>query len=115
MRVDQAGLLNERANLPLSEQFGRLFKEWADLDAAARLLEEMKTTTLEQRKNQLGDMPDSHAERKVKADPEWAEYIQEMVRARTEANLAKGRLEFLRIKIREWEQQQNNARMEAKL
>jgi hypothetical protein len=49
--------------------------------AAASLQEDLKTITLEQWKTELilagGDMPDSHAERRVKAQPRWEEYIRQ--------------------------------------
>jgi hypothetical protein len=49
--------------------------------AAASLQEELKTTTPEKWKNELiqagGDMPDSDAERRVKAQPRWEEYIRQ--------------------------------------
>mgnify|MGYP003387243462 CR=1 FL=1 len=90
---------NER---PLSEQFRIVAKQYVDAESAARMLSEMKTTTLEQKKQALiadaPAMPDSHAERMVKASPEWAEYIQEMVIAETKANRLKFQLEYIRMR-----------------
>jgi hypothetical protein len=56
---------------PLSEQFRLVAVEYADAEAAASLLEELKTTTLEAMKTKLiaanGDMADNKAERLVKS------------------------------------------------
>jgi hypothetical protein len=104
---------------PLSEQFRLAAKAWVEADAAANLLEELKTTTLEQKKQSLiereGDMPDSHAERRIKSDPEWETYIQDMVAARKAANLAKVRLEWLRMKEREADREEWHQRTERKM
>ena len=89
----------------ISEQFRLVALRYVDADGAASLLEEMKTTALEQRKSDLiaerGDMPDNKAERLVKSGKSWADYICEMVEARTKANRLKLQLEYLRMKERE--------------
>jgi hypothetical protein len=81
---------------PLSEQYRITAKAWAEADAAASLLEELKTADLEQRKTKLieahGDMADNRAERVVKA-PEWEQRIRQMCEARAQANLLKAKLE----------------------
>lgn len=104
---------------PISEQFRIVAKAWVIADAQARLLEEMKTTRLEQQKQRLidveGDMPDSHAERRVKATPEWETYIQGMVDAKTEANLKKAQMEFLRMRFTEIQDANASARAEQRL
>ncbi len=88
-------------NYPISEQFRVTAKSWVEADRAARILEETKTADLSQRKAALGDMPDSHAEKIVKASPEWHEFITSMVEARSEANLLKVKMEFLKMKFQE--------------
>ena len=52
---------------PISEQFRIVAKAWADLDAAANLLEETKSAVLAQKMLALGDMPVSKAERSERA------------------------------------------------
>jgi hypothetical protein len=98
-------------NRPLSELFRLASEEWVDHDAAARMLEELKSTFLEQKKAERvqqaseidgTNLPDSHAEREVKATVEWKDYVVKMVSARTRANRAKAQLEYLRMKY--WEQ-----------
>lgn len=90
---------------PISEQFRIVALHYVDADGAASLLEELKTTTLADMKTKLmleiGDMPDSKAERIVKSTPEWREYITKMVGARSQAHKLRLQLEFLRMKERE--------------
>jgi hypothetical protein len=100
---------------PLSEQFRLVAKAWADLDGAARMLEECKTATLSTMMKRLGDKPAAHAERDVKASPEWREYIKRMVETRTAANLKKVQLEFIRMRQQEWIAADANARVERRL
>lgn len=92
-------------NNPISEQFRVVAKAWVEHDAAARLLEESKTATLEQRKVALiqeqGSMPDNAAERTVKASDEWHEYIEAMCNARKKANYFKVKLEYIRMQFQE--------------
>ena len=104
---------------PISEEYRLVAKRWIDADAAARLREELKTTTLEQQKQDLilreGDMPDSHAERRVKAGKDWEEYIRQMVEARTDANRLKAQLEYVRMKFSEHQDFNASARAEMRL
>lgn len=104
---------------PLSEQFRLVALAWADADAAANLQEELKTTTLEQWKTELilaqGDMPDSHAERKVKAQPRWEAYIRQMCKDRAEANKRKVQLEYLKMRYHEQQSAEATARAERRL
>lgn len=100
---------------PLSEQYRLVAKEWVELDGAARLLEETKTTVLAQRMKALGDKPAAHAERDVRASPEWAEFIESMVEARTKANLAKVKMKWVEMKFAEWQSSDANQRAERKM
>ena len=60
-----------RNDEPLSERYRLAAKQWARLDGAASLLEELKTAFLSKRKLALGDMPDNKAEKQVRASVEW--------------------------------------------
>lgn len=104
---------------PISEEYRIVAKRWVDADAAARLREEMKTTTLEQLKQELikqdPKLPDSHAERIVKAGSDWAEYIRQMVDARTDANRFRAQLEYVRMKFSEHQDFNASARAEMRL
>lgn len=107
--------MNQATNLPPSEQYRIAAKQWVELDGAARMLEETKTAVLAQRKRALGDMPDSHAEKEVKASEEWADFIKHMVDARTAANLAKVKMEWTRMRFSEWLSLDATKRAEMKL
>ena len=85
------------------------------MDGAARMLEECKTAVLSQKMKALGDMPAAHSEREVKASPEWSDFIKRMVDARTAANLAKVKLEWVRMRHSEWQSQEANQRIQARL
>ena len=103
------------SNAPISEQYRLAALEWVPLDAAARLLEETKTTVLSTKMKALGDLPAAHAERDVKASPEWREFIETMVQARTKANKAKLQLEWLRMRFNEWQSLEASKRAEMRL
>ena len=100
---------------PLSEQFRVVAKEWVQLDGAARMFEETKTAVLSQKMKALGDIPATHAEREVKASEEWTDFITRLVAARTAANLAKVKMEYMRMKFSEWQAMDATARAEMKL
>ena len=60
-------------------------------------------------------MPVSSAEREVKASEEWDAYIKVMVEARTQANLARVKMEWTRMKFQEWSSENANKRAEMRL
>lgn len=102
-------------NLPVSESYRLAAKDWVEKESAASLLEETKSAVLAEMMNALGDMPVSRAEMKVKGSPEWREFIEKMVAARTAANLAKVKLEFLRMRFAEWQAADATTRAEMRL
>lgn len=107
--------MTEASNLPWSEQFRIVAKEWVDLDKAATLLEETKTLVLSQKIKALGDMAHNRAEAEVKASPEWHDHVSKMVEARSAANLKKVQLEFIRMRFAEWQSENANRRAEMRL
>jgi len=100
---------------PVSEQYRIAALDWVATDAAARMLEEGKTTYLAQQKALLGEMPDSKAERIVKSSPEWADYIKKMVNAKTAANRQRVEIDYLKMRHMERTSEEANARSERKL
>lgn len=90
-------------------------KAWVELDGAARLLEETKSAVLAQRQKAMGDIPAAHSEREVKASEEWLEFIKAMVNHRTNANMAKVRMEWCRMKFMEWQSENATKRAEMRL
>lgn len=99
----------------ISEHFRLAAKEWVEKDGAARMLEESKTSVLAQRISALGEMAHNRAENEIKSSPEWQDYLKKMVEAKTAANLAKVKLEFLRMKFSENQSAEANRRAEMKL
>ena len=107
--------MNNRHNLPLSEQWYHAATRWAALQAAADMLEDGKSAYLSQKMAALGDMPVSKAELAVKSSAEWADYIKKSVRAREQSNLAKIEAEFLKMRFTEWQATDANARQEMRM
>lgn len=103
------------SNLPISEQFRIVSKQYVDQDAAASLLEETKSAVLAQHMAAMGDMPVSKAEMAVKSTAQWHEYITTMVEARKKANLLKAQLDYIRMKFTEWNSEEATKRAEMKL
>lgn len=103
------------SNLPFSEQFRLCAKDWVEKDAAARLLEETKTAVLSRMISRQGDITHAKAERIVKSSDEWHDFIKGMVDARTAANLAKVRKEFVEMKSWEFRAADATKRAEMKL
>lgn len=102
-------------SFPLSEQYRIAGEEWVDADAAASLLEELKTATLNQRMMALGDMAVNRAEMLIKGSPDWKQYVENMVTARTRANRLKVRLEELRMRHTEQQSEEATRRHEMRL
>lgn len=100
---------------PLAELFRIAAREWVDLDSAANLLEECKSAVLSERMQALGNIPVSRAELKVKASPEWREYLQKMVEARSAANLARVKMKWIEMRFSVWQSSEANQRAEVRL
>jgi hypothetical protein len=104
-----------RNDVPVSESYRLAARDWVDMDAAARMLEEGKTTYLAQLKAKLGDISAAKAEQIVKSSPEWSDYIKKMVNAKTAANRQKVELDYLKMRHMERTSEEANARTERKL
>lgn len=102
-------------DLPWSEQYRIAAEEWADAESAAQLLEDMKSVVMAQRQSQMGDIPVNRAEQAVKASKSWEEYVQSTVDARQKANKAKVRVEYLKMRFQEWQNEEANKRAEMRL
>jgi hypothetical protein len=91
--IDEFLTMVRERNCSLADKYSLIGARWIDADNAARLLEETKSTVLEQRKADLikanPKLADNAAERQAKSDPEWGEWIGKMVAARTVANKLK--------------------------
>lgn len=103
---------NER---PISERFRVAAWEWVQAEKAASLLEETKTATLSQMMLKLNEKTVSAAEMKVKGSDEWTEFLYQMVDARSQANLKKVAMEYIRMQFSEWQSHDANARRERQM
>jgi hypothetical protein len=103
------------ANLPWSEQFRVVAKQWVDADAAATLLEDTKSAVLAERMQAHAELPVNRAEQIVKSSPEWRDHVEKMVNARKSANRLKVQMEYLRMKFSEWQSHEATKRTEARL
>jgi hypothetical protein len=104
-----------RNDVPVSEQYRLAAQRWAQVDAAARMLEEGKSAYIAQQITKLGDMAHAKAERIVKASPEYSDYIKKMVNAKTVANEMREELAWLKMRHMERNSEEANARSERKL
>lgn len=100
---------------PISEQFRIVARHWVEADKAASILEESKSAVLSQMMLKEGDMPVSKAEMRVKGSAEWQDYLDKMVCARSDANLRKVQMDYLKMKEREADREDWNARSERKM
>jgi hypothetical protein len=104
---------------PISEQYREAARKWSDADSAAHIMEELKSTTLEQKKTALiktnPGLAENKAERIIKSSPEWELYVREMCECRYHANRLKQRMEYLKMRHREWIGANADARAEYKL
>lgn len=100
---------------PISEQYRLVAKRWVEADSAANLLEESKSAFLAQLMAKQGDVPVSRAELAVKSSFVWEEYIQKMVAARSQANMFKIQLEYIRMQFSEQQSAEATRRHEMKL
>lgn len=107
--------MNASPNLPWSEQFRIVAKQWVDANAAASILEDTKSAVLSEKMQALGDMAVNKAEALVKASPEWRAHIEGMVNARRASNRLKVQMEYLRMKFSEWQSHEATKRTEARL
>lgn len=103
------------SNQLFSEQYRLCAKDWVEKDGAARMLKETKTAVLARMKSDLGDMPESKAEKIVKATDQWSDFIKTMVEAETAANLAKVKLKYIEMKYFEHQGANASARAEMRL
>lgn len=102
-------------NRPLSEEWREAADRWADLDSAARLLEDTKSAVMAKWMTEMGETSVSKAEMQVKASDRWMEYVERVVRARTAAEKAKIEMRYVDMKVWEQRSREATARTEAKL
>jgi hypothetical protein len=100
---------------PISEEFRLVAKAWCEADAAARLLEETKSSMLAKLVIASKEPSITRAEYAAKASAEYAEHIDKMVVAKTEANLRRVQMKFIEMKFSEWTSADANQRRERQM
>lgn len=107
------------SNQPISEQFRIVAKEWVEADEAASLLEETKSAAVSEMISKIIGynigMPFNKAELAAKSSAEYKEFITEMVKLRSKANLLKVKLEYIRMQFSEQQSHEATARAERRL
>ena len=103
------------SNQPLSEQYRLIAKQWVAADTVASLLEETKSAVLAKMMTREGNLPVSRAEMNVKASTAWQDFIESMVKARSEAALLKVQLEYVRMRFSEQQSEEASKRAEMRL
>jgi hypothetical protein len=105
------------SNQPLSEQYRLAGRRWADLEAAAKLLEETKAIQLSQwileEREKDQDLAHNTAEARVKAGAKWQKLIENTIRLKRRAN--KARVYMKSVEMRFSEQQSFEATMRAEM
>jgi len=86
-----------------------------EAETAASLLEETKSAVLSKMMADLGDIPVSRAEMRIKATQDWRDYIEKMVEARSQASMLKVEMEFIKMQFSEWQSREATKRAEMKL
>jgi hypothetical protein len=108
----------------ISEMWRVAAVEWVDLNAAADLREDTKSSELarmimretESHQNIHGKpLAHNRAEMIVKASDEWLQVIDDINETRRAANLARVRMDFLKMKFSEWQSRNANAREERRM
>ena len=102
-------------NIPISEQWQKAAQHWVELEAAASLLEDTKSSVLSQLMLQSTEKSVAAKEMVVKASPGWLDHVRKIGEARRAANLAKVEADYLRMKMQEWISADANHRLQAKL
>ncbi len=100
---------------PISERYRVVAKEWVELEAAANMLETTKSSVFSQLVVKQGDLAVNRAELNVKASQEWMAHVEMIAEARKAANLAKVRLEYIKMQFSEQQSAEANARAERKM
>lgn len=104
-----------RIDKPVSEHFRLAAKEYVELEAAANMLETTKSSVFSQLVVKQGDIAVNRAELNVKASNEWMAHVEMIAEARKAANMAKVRMEYIRMLFSERQSAEANARAERKM
>lgn len=97
-----------------TEQFRIKALKWANANGEAERLEHMRKVILGELVNQIGG-PITKAEHEAHGHKHYVQHIRDMTHARTKANIAKGEMEFMRMRFEAWRTVNATRRAEMKL
>ena len=84
-----------------AEHYRLASEEWAKLNGEAERLEHMRKVILGELVNQIGG-PIGKAEHSAHAHASYIEHVNKMTEARTRANVARGKMEAMRLRFDGW-------------
>lgn len=104
-------------NHPPLEVWRLQAEEWADLDAAAHLLEKGRSSVFAEWHNALiaEGMKISQAERDTLASGQYRDYLKKMTAARRRSNRARVAMDYAKEKLWETKSGEANARAERRM
>ena len=95
-------------------RFEGLAKQWAELDGEARRLEKMEKVVFSEVVNQLeGSI--ALREHAARANPQYRDIMDRMIKARTAANIAKAEVDAAEMRFEAWRTAQATKRAEMSL
>lgn len=100
---------------PLHEQFRLLGEKWANQEGEARGAEELRKVILSELVNHSAHTTLGKAEHEARASLRYKTHIQEMVKARTEANILKAQLNAMEMRFEMWRSSNATKRAEMRL
>jgi hypothetical protein len=100
---------------PISEEFRLVAKAWVEADAAARLLEETKSSLLSKLVMASTEPSIGRAEHAARASQDYTDHIDQMCKAKAEANLRRVQMKFVEMRFSEWQSSDANARRERQM
>ena len=89
-------------DIPLSEQFRLVALQWVDAQAASDILDETKSSVFAEKCLELGDIPVSKAEMRVRGSKDWRDHLDKIVAAKRATNKLKMQLKYIEMRHREW-------------
>ena len=106
-------------NRPISEIYHDVGTQWADAEAAADIMEDLKSSFLSKQMQEYMAMDPkmalNRAEATVKASPEWENYVRESVALRKKANYLKVQLMSIKMQSAERASEEANHRVTMRL
>jgi len=105
------------SNERLSQKLYECGQKWVAARKRSYMLKEAKSARFAQMVNQslVEDMPVNRAEHQVRASPEWFSYLENMVEADAEENLAWLQVETIKMRNGEKQSEEATARAEMRL